>query len=168
MHWKRLIGLPNNSRHAERSEARCSTGKAITNDVQNPVSRRSKWQLSTVKATGVEDDLGTLTQGKYADFVAISMDEIEAQPIFSAPYLVYSCHRELVTDVWVGGRHIMENRKLEDLNQRIVEKSRKWAEKIGAFETNSSLKWRTKLQSSLLIYSLTLSFDLHILFSLRN
>ncbi len=90
--------------------------------------------LNGATALGLESAIGSLLPGKKADLCAISLTGPEMTPCYDpASHLVYAAGREQVTDVWVGGRHVLAERKplqidTVDLDNRI----RLWQNKIGS------------------------------------
>ncbi|PJD92521.1 MAG: N-ethylammeline chlorohydrolase [Legionella sp.] len=84
--------------------------------------------LNGAKALGIDHIVGSLKQGKAADFIAINLDEIETLPVYD-PLIqtIYSSSRQQVTDVWVAGKQLMKNRELLTLDeQALKEKARFW------------------------------------------
>jgi 5-methylthioadenosine/S-adenosylhomocysteine deaminase len=46
----------------------------------------------------------------------VSLDDVTLQPMYDVvSHLVYACGREQVTDVWVGGEHVLRERELARL-----------------------------------------------------
>jgi 5-methylthioadenosine/S-adenosylhomocysteine deaminase len=88
--------------------------------------------LNGAKALGIDHLTGSLTIGKAADFIAIDLDRIETQPVYDpAAQIVYASSRDQVTDVWVGGKQLLKNRKLLTLDEKaILEKAKNWRKKI--------------------------------------
>jgi 5-methylthioadenosine/S-adenosylhomocysteine deaminase len=69
--------------------------------------------LGGATALGLEARIGSIAPGKAADLAAVEFDSLEMQPAFDVvSHLVYVCGREHVTDVWVGGERVLENRRL--------------------------------------------------------
>jgi 5-methylthioadenosine/S-adenosylhomocysteine deaminase len=90
--------------------------------------------LNGARAMGREDDLGSLEPGKLADLTAISVDSLEATPLFEpVSHLVYTnCSRD-VSDVWVNGKALLRARKLQTLNEHeIRQKAEEWKNKIAS------------------------------------
>ncbi len=64
-------------------------------------------------ALGLEDRIGSIIPGKAADLAAVEFDSLELQPAYDVvSHLVYACGREHVTDVWVGGERVLQDRML--------------------------------------------------------
>lgn len=85
------------------------------------VSARTALEMATIraaKAMGRAADLGSLEVGKLADVVAVSLDALECRPVYNPEaQLVYVAGREHVSDVWVGGRRVLEGRVLTTIDQ---------------------------------------------------
>lgn len=62
---------------------------------------------------GLADKIGRLEPGYQADIVLIETQSVNMYPVFD-PYsvLVYSANAANVTDVWVAGQHLVENKQL--------------------------------------------------------
>ena len=90
--------------------------------------------LNGARALGLDADIGSLEAGKWADVAAIRLDGIETQPLFNPiSDLVYAASRHQVTDVWVGGRRLLENRQLTTLDtDDIGRKAAAWRSKLQA------------------------------------
>jgi 5-methylthioadenosine/S-adenosylhomocysteine deaminase len=88
------------------------------------VSARTALEMATIraaKAMGRGDDLGSLEVGKLADVTAVSLAALECQPVYDpAAQLVYVAGREHVSDVWVGGRRVLENREVKSFDTRAL------------------------------------------------
>jgi 5-methylthioadenosine/S-adenosylhomocysteine deaminase len=60
-------------------------------------------------------DLGTLAPGSRADLLAVTLDDPAFVPLLDdaqlVEHLVWSASSRLVTDVWVGGRQVVESRR---------------------------------------------------------
>jgi len=88
--------------------------------------------INGAKALGIDNITGSLEKGKAADLIAIDLNSVETQPIYDVvSQLVYATSRDKVTDVWVDGKHLLNNRQLTTLNStQIIHNSQQWAEKI--------------------------------------
>lgn len=89
--------------------------------------------LGGARALGLEEMIGSLEPGKAADITAVDLGRLETQPVYHPiSHLIYATGRDQVTDVWVGGEHLLKERELTTLNgASILSKARQWGEKIG-------------------------------------
>lgn len=109
-------------------------GKLTAGDPK-AVSSTTALKMATwhaAKALGVEATTGSLTEGKNADIVAIDLEQLETQPLYHPhSQIVYAASRNQVTDVWIAGKRVLENRKLLTLDeQEILNKAKSWRNKI--------------------------------------
>ncbi|GMF35460.1 unnamed protein product [Phytophthora fragariaefolia] len=90
--------------------------------------------LNGARALGLEKDIGSIEVGKRADIIAVECDSIEMIPMYNAiSHIVYVAGREHVSDVWINGKHLLDNRKLTTIDEAEVKKSvREWAATICA------------------------------------
>lgn len=75
--------------------------------------------LNGAKALGLQQEIGSLSIGKSADFIAIDLSELATQPVYNPiSQIVYAANRQQVTDVWVAGKQLLKQRQLTtiDLN----------------------------------------------------
>ncbi len=79
--------------------------------------------LGGARAVGLESRIGTIAPGMSADLCAVTLGQPETQPSYDpVSHLVYACGREHVTHVWVGGRALLEDRVLQQIDPRMLEK----------------------------------------------
>ena len=80
-------------------------------------------------ALGLADQIGTLEPGKWADLCCVNFDHPAMQPVYDpCAQLVYSGSRDLVSDVWVAGRHLLSDSQLTRLNwTEVRERAQAWA-----------------------------------------
>jgi 5-methylthioadenosine/S-adenosylhomocysteine deaminase len=120
-------------------------GMALIHSIHSGVrslSPRNILDMATIngaKAFGVDADLGTIEKGKFADFILIETAAPHLQPLRLGKHenvlsaLVYSATGADVTDVFIGGKHIVENHALTGVDtQAIAAKARESSEKIAA------------------------------------
>ena len=88
--------------------------------------------LNGAKALGLDEDLGSLTAGKWADITAIDLDAPATQPVHDViSTLVYAANREQVSDVWVAGRRLLQERRLTRLDEAgLVQRAQTWHARI--------------------------------------
>jgi len=86
------------------------------------------------QALGMEADIGSLEAGKLADVVAIDLGGFAATPTYDpVSQIVYATHRDQVSNVWVGGRHVVADRKLANLDPKsIILAANQWRDRIAA------------------------------------
>jgi 5-methylthioadenosine/S-adenosylhomocysteine deaminase len=90
--------------------------------------------LNGAKALGWEKEIGSLEVGKRADITAIALNDLESQPIYDpVSHVVYASTRDQVTNVWVDGKHLLDNRILTTLDKdAIIENAKTWRDKVKA------------------------------------
>ncbi|MBV1777271.1 TRZ/ATZ family hydrolase [Burkholderiaceae bacterium DAT-1] len=88
--------------------------------------------LGGATALGLANKIGSLEAGKFADVVAIKLDELETTPCYDPiSHLVYAAGREQVQHVWVAGRQVLDSRQPKTLDQgQIIDKARWWGDRI--------------------------------------
>ena len=88
--------------------------------------------INGARALGLDKLTGSLKKGKAADIIAINLDTIETQPVFEPiSSIVYSTNREQISDVWVQGKHLLNNRKLTTIDeQQIRQTASEWGKKL--------------------------------------
>lgn len=73
--------------------------------------------LNGARALGLDENIGSLQIGKYADMIAINMNSLNTLPLYNpASQLVYSTSSRQVTHVWVGGRQLVDNGYLTSID----------------------------------------------------
>jgi 5-methylthioadenosine/S-adenosylhomocysteine deaminase len=90
--------------------------------------------LNGAKALGLDDQVGSIAQGKQADMVAIDLSAITSQPVYDPiSQIAYSAGRDQVSDVWVHGKRLLKDRRLTTLDEAsILDKASRWRDKIRA------------------------------------
>jgi len=88
--------------------------------------------LNGAKAMGWDSDIGSLEVGKRADITAVRLDDLESQPLYDpVSHLVYASTRDQVSDVWVDGKRLLNQRQLTTLDRdAIMTKARNWQARI--------------------------------------
>ncbi|MGE0859905.1 MAG: TRZ/ATZ family hydrolase [Gammaproteobacteria bacterium] len=92
--------------------------------------RMATW--NGAQALGLERSIGSIEVGKQADLVAIDLGDLRARPVYDpVSQIVYSAHRDQVTQVWVAGRHVVRNRQLATLDVLGLKASaEEWGQKL--------------------------------------
>ncbi len=66
--------------------------------------------INGARAMGLEDRIGTLETGKFADVAAIDLSGINNLPVYDpVSQIVYSSHARQVRHVWIGGRQVLRD-----------------------------------------------------------
>jgi 5-methylthioadenosine/S-adenosylhomocysteine deaminase len=73
--------------------------------------------LNGARALGIAQETGSLEPGKSADIVAVNLSHINTRPVYDpVSQIVYSAGSHQVSDVWVGGRQLLRERRLTTLD----------------------------------------------------
>jgi 5-methylthioadenosine/S-adenosylhomocysteine deaminase len=88
--------------------------------------------LHGARALGLGDQIGSIVPGKWADLCCVDLLRPQTQPVHDvAAHLVYAVSREQVTDVWIGGRAVLANSNLTQLDLAdILKRADLWRERI--------------------------------------
>jgi 5-methylthioadenosine/S-adenosylhomocysteine deaminase len=84
--------------------------------------------LGGARALGLDEDIGSLTPGKAADFIAVDLSGPAMQPLYHPiSQIVYAATGTEVTHSWVGGETLMTERRLATLDlPAIIADARRW------------------------------------------
>lgn len=110
--------------------------KAVHHDASS-LPAMTALRMATINgatALGLADKIGSLEAGKWADITAIDLSAIETQPVYDpVSQLVYAAGREQVTNVWVAGQHLLNNRRLTQLDTRdILHRAGEWQTRLSS------------------------------------
>ena len=102
--------------------------KAVGNDAEAMPAHQvlAAATLHGARALGLEDSIGSITPGKFADLCAVAFDQPELAPCYDpVSHLVYVAGREHVSHVWVAGESLVIDHRLtrldpQDLDNRIL------------------------------------------------
>jgi 5-methylthioadenosine/S-adenosylhomocysteine deaminase len=118
------------------AELRSATllAKAIAND-PTALPAHAAVRMATIngaRALAMDHLIGSLEAGKLADITAVRVDTLCAQPMYDPPSsLVYTSSGSRVSDVWVGGKRLLNERNFSTLDEReLLAKAFSWGEKI--------------------------------------
>ena len=91
--------------------------------------------LQGAKALGMENEIGSLEEGKRADIIAVDLDRVSFQPLYDPiSSLVYSCVGDEVSFVMCEGRILMDKHELKTLDEeKIFHEAKKFAGHAKAF-----------------------------------
>ena len=90
--------------------------------------------LNGARALGLDEQTGSLELGKQADLVAFDLSGLSQQPLYDpVSQLIYTSNRSCVRHVWVGGKALLDDRRLTRLDEdKLIASARHWGEKIAA------------------------------------
>ena len=83
---------------------------------------------------GLENEVGSLEAGKWADLCCVDLSGPGTQPISDPlPQLVFGGARDIVSDVWVAGRQLLSGGELTRLDwSEVAARSQAWAARMAA------------------------------------
>jgi 5-methylthioadenosine/S-adenosylhomocysteine deaminase len=111
------------------SHAAGAGGRALTAwDILNAATRGGASSL------GLEDDVGTLEAGKWADLCCVDLSEPATQPICDPlAQMVFNGGRDMVSDVWVAGRRLVSDCELTRLDwPSVAARSQAWSMRMNS------------------------------------
>lgn len=84
--------------------------------------------LDGAKALGIDTLTGSLEPGKAADIIAIDSAKPEMQPMHNVTaQIAYAAQRQDITDVWVDGNCLLQQRALQTLDSdKIIADAQQW------------------------------------------
>ncbi len=90
--------------------------------------------INAARALGIDESVGSIVPGKYADLTAVSLAELDLHPVYNPlSQLVYAATRHHVTDVWVAGESRVQQGELTTLDTAsVIERAEQWRERIVA------------------------------------
>ena len=93
--------------------------------------------INGARALGIDADTGSLEPGKWADITCIALDRPHTTPCPDPlSTLVYAAGNGDVSDVWVAGRAVLEQRKLVTIDEdAVLSRARDWAARFGTQNT---------------------------------
>ncbi|MEL7312290.1 MAG: TRZ/ATZ family hydrolase [Pseudomonadota bacterium] len=88
--------------------------------------------INGAKALGIDDQTGSLVVGKWADVACVNLDRPHCMPVHDpVATMIYAANRTDVTDTWVAGVPVLDNRQFTTLDaERIHARTAEWANKL--------------------------------------
>ncbi len=88
--------------------------------------------LGGARALGIARTTGSVTPGKWADLACVDLGRVNSQPVYDVTsQLVYAAHADQVTDVWIAGRHQLDNGRLAHIDtDSLFARSNEWRDRI--------------------------------------
>ncbi|MEX2132290.1 MAG: TRZ/ATZ family hydrolase [Pseudohongiellaceae bacterium] len=98
-------------------------GKGVSGDA-TAMSASQTLEMATMggaRALGLDDQIGSIEIGKYADLTAVHLQSANAWPLYHpVSHLVYSCRASDVSHVWIAGKAIVQQGALLTLDLSAV------------------------------------------------
>lgn len=90
--------------------------------------------INAARALGLEDRIGSIEPGKQADLAALDLRQPRTQPVHDVvSALVYSASSSQFTDVWVDGRRLLADGRLQTVDEEaVLESAHEWRMRLGA------------------------------------
>ena len=124
-----LVGPP-----IQRIQTASALSKATSGDPAALPAARALGMatIGGARALGLDAAIGSLAPGKQADMIAVDLGSLDATPCYDpVSHLVHAVGREAVTDVWVAGRRVVEDRILTSADEAsIVARAIAWQERL--------------------------------------
>ena len=88
--------------------------------------------LDGAEALGLADSIGSIEAGKWADLACIDLRYINSQPLYDPiSQLVYTVQPQQVSDVWVAGKHQVDNGSLTHIDvDELLQRTAEWQHRI--------------------------------------
>tara|TARA_R110002096_G_scaffold124002_5_gene268144 strand:+ start:18065 stop:19393 length:1329 start_codon:yes stop_codon:yes gene_type:complete len=88
--------------------------------------------LDGATAIGLDQEIGTIEAGKWADLACVDLGQLHCQPVYDpVSQLVYSARADQVSDVWTAGRHQLENGELVHIDtDNLIARSNEWRDRF--------------------------------------
>ena len=90
--------------------------------------------LDGAKALGLEQRIGSIEAGKQADLACVDLGALNSQPVHDVvSHLVYAAQSAQVSDVWVAGRHQLDDGRLTHIDtDNLFARAREWRDRLAA------------------------------------
>jgi len=97
--------------------------------------------INGARALGLDQQTGSLEEGKAADMIAVDMNRLQTQPLYDpVSQLVYAADSSQISDVWVAGRRVLEDGELLTMDENaILKESQQWGTQIQLWKQQSQL-----------------------------
>jgi len=90
--------------------------------------------LDGAAALGLAAETGSIEPGKWADLSCVDLNRLHSQPVYDpVSQLVYTARADQITDVWIAGRHQLDNRRLMHIDtDNLLQRSNEWRDRFAA------------------------------------
>lgn len=129
-------GAASNNRLDMFTEMRTAAllAKAVADDA-SAVPAEAALAMATLhgaRALGLAEETGSLVAGKWADMACVDLSGAATQPVHHVvSQLVYAASRDDVSDVWVAGRRLLEDRAPTVLDgAEVLDRAHAWRDRL--------------------------------------
>ena len=118
-------GAASNNDHDMLGEMRSAAmlAKVVAKEA-TAVNAQTAIEMATIngaKALGLSDEIGSLEIDKWADICCIDLSPLNTQPVHNpVSQIVYAANASQVSDVWVAGKHLLNQKLLTNLDEAIL------------------------------------------------
>ncbi len=110
--------------------------KAVSQDA-SAVSANEALKMATLDgatALGLAAEIGSIKVGKWADLACIDLNRLHSQPVYDpVSQLIYTARADQVTDVWIAGRHQLDNGKLTHIDtDNLLSRCHEWRDRFAS------------------------------------
>ena len=90
--------------------------------------------LDGATALGIAHETGSIEAGKWADLACIDLGCVNSQPVYDpVSQLVYTASASQVTDVWIAGKHQLDNGQLSQIDtEKMLARSNEWRDRFAS------------------------------------
>jgi 5-methylthioadenosine/S-adenosylhomocysteine deaminase len=83
-------------------------------------------------ALGLIKETGSIEAGKWADLTCVDLNRLHSQPVYDpVSQLVYTARADQITDVWIAGKHQLDNGRLTQIDtNNLLERSNEWRDRF--------------------------------------
>jgi len=118
-------------------KAAAMLGKVSTGD-PSAVPASTILEMATIngaRALGLEEQTGSLEPGKWADICCVDTRKLHMQPLYDPiSQIVYCAERGDVNDVWVAGRHLLDNGHLLNASTaNLIDSAASWGSRLAEY-----------------------------------
>ncbi len=88
--------------------------------------------LGGASALGLAKETGSIEPGKWADLACVDLNRLHSQPVYDpVTQLVYTASADQVTDVWIAGKHHLDNGQLTNIDtDHLLRRSSEWRDRF--------------------------------------
>jgi 5-methylthioadenosine/S-adenosylhomocysteine deaminase len=110
--------------------------KACSSDA-SAISAGAALRMATLDgaaALGLAQETGSIEAGKWADLTCVDLNRLHSQPVYDpVSQLVYTARADQITDVWIAGKHQLDNGRLTQIDtDNLLERSNEWRDRFAA------------------------------------